>query len=83
MTVIGTNLKLKYVFDSDPYKVGKNLVNSSIAICKPSIKTTNENDLIIIFTISYQDEIIDLLISEYKYKGDILCLEKEPHILKI
>ncbi|HEY5976164.1 MAG TPA: class I SAM-dependent methyltransferase [Geobacteraceae bacterium] len=75
MTALGNELKLKHIFDSDPYKDGKYLVNCSTQVVKPSQEKIMVNDLIVIFAVSYQDEIINSLKKEYGYSGDILCLE--------
>jgi SAM-dependent methyltransferase len=84
MTALGNELKLMHIFDSDPYKDGRYLVNCSTQVVKPSQETIKDNDLIVIFAVSYQDEIIESLKKEYGYSGDILCLEGErPCILKI
>ena len=81
MTYFGGNIRLKYLFDSDPHKEGKYIVNCKAKILKPSPEKILENDLIIIFAASYQDEIIDSL-KNMGYKKAILCLEDKPCILK-
>ncbi|MBM3255606.1 MAG: methyltransferase domain-containing protein [Candidatus Omnitrophica bacterium] len=83
MTALEGTLNLRYIFDSDPNKHGKYLCNSSVKIAPPSLRHINENELIVIFAISYQDEIIDSLRNLYQYRGDILCLAEQPQILKI
>lgn len=83
MTALGSELHLKYVFDTDPYKTGKYIVNCETQVVQPSHDKIKENNLIVIFAVSYQDEIIGSLKKEYGYSGDILCLEGErPCILK-
>lgn len=84
MTALGSKLKLKYMFDSDPHKNGMYVVNCSAKVEMPEKGKIRENDLIIIFAVSYQDEIMDSLKKEHGYSGDILCLEGEtPCIVRI
>jgi SAM-dependent methyltransferase len=84
MTALGGDLGLAYLFDTDVSKHGKYVINSMARITSPTREKVRDNDLIIIFGVSYQDEIISLLINEYGYSGDILCLEGEkPCIVKI
>ncbi|MUG72482.1 methyltransferase domain-containing protein [Paenibacillus validus] len=83
LTVIGQDLNLKHIFDSDPHKHNKYICNSSALIVTPSFEAINDNELIIIFAVSYQDEIISLLRNKYMFQGDIMCLGGEPCILKI
>ena len=84
MTALGSELEIRYIFDSDPYKESKYIVNCRAQVVKPVHEVIRDNDLIIIFAVSYQDEIIDALKKEYGYSGDILCLEGEtPCIVRI
>ncbi|PIV39139.1 MAG: hypothetical protein COZ98_03775 [Candidatus Omnitrophica bacterium CG_4_8_14_3_um_filter_43_15] len=70
----GSRLNIKYIFDSDTNKHGKFLPNCPTKILKPASAKIVGNDLIIIFAVSYQDEIIGLL-KRMNYKGDILCID--------
>jgi 2-polyprenyl-3-methyl-5-hydroxy-6-metoxy-1,4-benzoquinol methylase len=84
MTALGSNLGLGYFFDTDVSKHGKYVINSMAQITRPTPEKVRDNDLIIIFGVSYQDEIISLLTNEYGYSGDVLCLEGEkPCIVRI
>ncbi|WP_248929424.1 class I SAM-dependent methyltransferase [Paenibacillus hamazuiensis] len=83
LTAIGLDLELKYIFDSDPHKHNKYICNSSALIVPPSIEKICSNDLIILFAVSYQDEIISLLKNNYNFQGYVMSLEGEPCILKI
>ncbi|MCX7747175.1 MAG: class I SAM-dependent methyltransferase [Clostridia bacterium] len=82
MTSLHECINLKYIFDSDVNKKGKYIINTLVPITEPNDKNVNENELIIIFAISYQDEIVNLLRNKYKFTGDILCLDDKPYILK-
>jgi len=84
MTALGSDLGLTFIFDTDVSKHGKYVINSMARITSPTRETVRGNDLIIIFGVSYQDEIISLLTDEFGYSGDILCLEGEkPCIVRI
>lgn len=74
---------LKYLFDSAKDKCGKYMDSMSVAISMPSSEKISECDLIIIFAISYTDEIISALRTEYMYKGDIVYFNKEIKIDKL
>jgi cyclopropane fatty-acyl-phospholipid synthase-like methyltransferase len=75
MTALGDELPLRYLFDTDVHKSGKYIVNCGAKISPPNTDSVNANSLIIIFAVSYQDEIINSLKNDYKYTGDILCLD--------
>ena len=61
---------------------GKYIANSHAPIMKPSPEAIRENDLIIIFAVSYQQEIISLL-KNMGYSGDVLCLDRCPRVCPI
>lgn len=83
MTALGDVLNLGYIFDTDVHKHGRYVVNCPAEVVAPTSQMISRNDLIIIFGVSYQDEILALLRDHYHYKGDVLCLEgTEPCIVK-
>jgi SAM-dependent methyltransferase len=83
MTALGDVLHLNSIFDTDVHKHGKYVVNSGARVVPPSSEEVNGNDLIIIFGVSYQNEILTLLRERYGYRGDVLCLEGgSPCIVK-
>jgi SAM-dependent methyltransferase len=83
MTALGDVLNFEYIFDTDVHKHGRYVVNCPAEIVAPTSKTINRNDLIIIFGVSYQEEILALLRDTYHYRGDVLCLEgTAPCIVK-
>lgn len=75
MTALGNDLNLKYLFDSDLYKTGRFIVNCGTQISLPNKESINKNDLIIIFAVSYQDEIINMLKNDFNFQGEIVCLD--------
>lgn len=84
MTALGDRLSLQYLFDTDPHKEHRYIVNCTAEVTQPTQEKIGRNDLIIIFAVSYQDEIIGLLKNTYGYTGDVLCLEgDEPCIAGI
>ncbi|MBZ9624566.1 class I SAM-dependent methyltransferase [Clostridium sp. FP2] len=83
MTVVGNQLEFKHLFDMDKNKQDKYLVNSKTKISYPDIYKINENKLIVIFAVSYQDEIVKLLKEKYNYTGYILSLEGEAKLIKL
>jgi len=80
-TRYGSSLRVNNIFDTDQHKTGYYVINSKNPIELPSAEKINKNDLIIIFAVSYQDEIISMLKNQFNYKGDILCLEENPLIV--
>jgi SAM-dependent methyltransferase len=84
MTALGGTLALRHVFDNDVHKHGRYLLNCPVRVEPPDREAIGENDLIIIFGVSYQDEILGLLKEMYGYSGDVLCLEgQRPCIAKL
>lgn len=61
----------EFIFDSDPFKEGKYLVNANVPVCGPDIDKIQSLDAIIIFAKSYSDEITDVLRNTYRFKGEI------------
>jgi len=59
MTALGGTLALRHVFDNDVHKHGRYLVNCPVRVGPPDREAIGENDLIIIFGVSYQDESWD------------------------
>ena len=82
LTAMENRFSPAYIFDSDAYKQEKYIVNSQVPIMKPSPEAIRENDLIIIFAISYQQEIISLL-KNMGYTGNVLCLDRCPRVCPI
>ncbi len=83
MTALGDVLNFEYIFDTDVHKHGRYVVNCAAEIVAPTSEMIHSNDLIIIFGVSYQEEILSLLRDSYQYKGDVLCLEgTAPCIVK-
>ena len=83
MVLIGRELNLKYIFDSDPNKRNKYVPNSNAMVMKPSSKLINEVNLIIIFAVSYQDEILKELKEKYNFKGTAMIFETEPSLVNL
>jgi len=82
LTAMENRLSLTHLFDSDSHKQGKYIANSQAPITKPSPEAILKNDLIIIFAVSYQQEIISLL-KNMGYTGDVLCLDRCPRVCPI
>jgi len=69
--------KIKYVFDSDPFKHGKYLPSSGVPVKKPSELFEDKNiDLLIITNLAYTDEILNIL-KENDFKRPIKILSKD------
>ena len=83
MVLIGKELDLKYIFDSDPNKKNKYLINSNALVLEPNYKLINEVELIIIFAVSYQDEILKDLKEKYNFKGKIITFENGPRLVSL
>ncbi|WP_278286436.1 MULTISPECIES: hypothetical protein [Clostridium] len=83
MTACGSKFHINHVFDTDKYKQGKYLINCDKKIEYPDMEKINSNDLIIIFAVSYEDEIMRMLRDDFKYKGYILSLEGKAKIINI
>lgn len=84
LTALGDELLLRHFFDTDHHKLGRYVVNCSTPISLPDRDTVRDNDLIVIFAASYQDEIIRSLRDDLGYSGDVLCFEGEsPCIVSI
>jgi SAM-dependent methyltransferase len=84
MTALGDESRVDFVFDSDINKQGKFIINCSTPILLPSTETLHSVDLVMIFAVSYQDEIMNSLKEEFGYHGDVLCLEGEkPCIVRM
>lgn len=67
--------KIKHFFDADPCKHGFFIPGTDNPISAPSEKAIAECDAIIIFALSYKDEITECLRKEYKYNGQIIIAE--------
>ena len=61
MTALGDESRVDFVFDSDINKQGKFIINCSTPILLPSTETLHSVDLVMIFAVSYQDEIMNSL----------------------
>lgn len=66
----------KYIFDSKPVFWGGYLCNSSIPLSKPDKEKINECDAVIIFAVSYKDEIRRELRQNYEYRGAIISMDE-------
>jgi len=71
------SLSLKYIFDSDPIKSGRYIPGALVPVVLPEKVKINENELIVIFASSYENEIIRQLREEYGFKNDILRIGNE------
>lgn len=64
--------KINNIFDSDPCKHGFFIPGTDIVISAPSKELISRCDAIIIFALSYQNEIRECLLKEYNYSGEII-----------
>lgn len=75
MTSLSEVKPFDFIFDDDPNKTGRFLPNSTAAVTIPNIEDINNLDLIIIFSASYQDEVLAKLRNKYNYEGDVIGLQ--------
>lgn len=66
----------KHVFDSNSALWGGYLCNSNVEIEKPDPDKINKCEAVIIFAISYQDEIKKLLKEKYRFQGKIILMDE-------
>ena len=70
----------KYIFDSNPlFTGGGYLCNSNVQISKPDREKINEFEVVIIFAISYKNEIKEILRKEYGFQGKIISMDNLEH----
>ncbi len=69
--------KVKHVFDSDESKVGKYISGIDIPVEEISKEKLNSCDAVVIFASSYNQEIINKLLVEYRYEGEIVYKSKD------
>lgn len=75
------NTRITYVVDSDPYKQGLCTPVSHLPIVSPKMLYSNPVDIIIVTSITFQDEVLRQLVNKYKFRGVIYLLG--PKIIKI
>jgi SAM-dependent methyltransferase len=67
-------LRIAHIVDIDTNKQGLYLPGASVRVEAPSKKLFENTDLVIIFSVPYEKEIINILHNEFFYDGQILCL---------
>lgn len=75
------NNQINYIFDKNKNLHGQTIPQFGIEILSPEKLRDVSPDLIIIFAISYEKEIIRELKSKYSYKNKVLSLSGSPRIL--
>ncbi|HUU29645.1 MAG TPA: class I SAM-dependent methyltransferase [archaeon] len=73
--------KIKYVIDKDPHKWDHYLPGSLLKVVSPDILKTEPTDALIITAAMFYREITRELMRDYGYKGDLILLSPEPHVL--
>jgi FlaA1/EpsC-like NDP-sugar epimerase len=71
---LGEKLHVAHIVDTDPVKQGLYIPGASVCVEAPSQTIFANTDLVIIFSASYEKEIINTLNDEFSYHGKILCL---------
>lgn len=65
----------KYVFDSNSVFYRGYLCNSNVQVSQPDKEKINECEVVIIFAISYKNEIKEILRKEYGFQGKIISMD--------
>jgi hypothetical protein len=71
---LSSRLQVAHVVDSGTYKYGLFIPGAQVCIEAPSEDIFAEADLVIIFAVSFENEITTILRDKYHYEGRILSL---------
>lgn len=77
-----SNKNILFVIDSDPHKQGKYTRGSHILIVSPDNVNFKELDLVVIFAVMYQQEILKDLRERYRYKNRVAVIVPKPHFVR-
>jgi SAM-dependent methyltransferase len=79
--LLGKNLKIRHIVDTDDAKHGLYIPGAAICIEIPTQEIFTRADMVIIFAVSYEEEIIKIVREKYFYKGRIVRLSMIPEVL--